>query len=172
MNKFIHQYRSALLLAGLLVGLQAQAQEFRFGFVKTDRIFKEATSAKAAQVKLEREFSARDKELVDQGNSLKSAVDKFQVDAPKLSEAQRASQQKLLAEQDRELQRKRRAFQEDLNARKNEEWQLLIVAANKVVKQVAQAEHYDLVLQDAVYVNPKNDITDKVLSILNAPGTP
>lgn len=172
MNKFIHPCRAALLLAGLLVCLQAQAQEFRFGFVKTDRIFKEATSAKAAQVKLEREFSARDKELVDQGNSLKSAVDKFQLEAPTLSEAQRASQQKLLAEQDRELQRQRRAFQEDLNARKNEEWQLLIVAANKVVKQVAQAEHYDLVLQDAVYVNPKNDITDKVLSILNAPGTP
>lgn len=172
MNKFIHPCRAALLLAGLLVCLQAQAQEFRFGFVKTDRIFKEATSAKAAQVKLEREFSARDKELVDQGNSLKSAVDKFQLEAPTLSEAQRASQQKLLAEQDRELQRQRRAFQEDLNARKNEEWQLLIVAANKVVKQVAQAEHYDLVLQDAVYVNPKNDITDKVLSILNAPGAP
>lgn len=172
MNKFIRQCRAAVLLAGLLVCLQAQAQEFRFGFVKTDRIFKEATSAKAAQVKLEREFSARDKELVDQGNSLKSAVDKFQAEAPKLPEAQRASQQKLLAEKDRELQRKRLAFQEDLNARKTEEWQLLIAAANQVVKQVAQAENYDLVLQDAVYVNPKNDITDKVLTRLNAQSTP
>jgi len=169
MNKFIPQCRAAILLGGLLVCLLAQAQEFRFGFVKTDRIFMEANNAKAAQVKLEQEFSQRDKELVEQGNSLKAAVDKFQVGAPTLSEAQRASQQKLLAEQDRELQRKRRAFQEDLNARKNEEWQLLIAAANKVVKQVAQAENYDLVLQDAVYVNPKNDITDKVLSILNAP---
>ena len=167
MNTFFRQC-AGILLCGLLVCMQAQAQEFRFGFVKTDRIFKEANNAKSAQLKLEQEFSPRDKELVDQTNSLKSAFDKFQADAPALSEAQRASQQKLLADQERELQRKRRAFQEDLNARKNEEWQLLIEAANKVVKQVAEAENYDLVLQDAVYVNPKHDLTDKVLSILNA----
>lgn len=173
MNKFLRQCCAGILLGGLLVCMQVQAQEqaFHFGFVKTDRIFKEATNAKTAQLKLEKEFSQRDKELVEQANSLKAAVDKFQVDAPTLSEAQRASQQKLLAEQDRELQRKRRAFQEDLNTRKNEEWQQLIAAANKVVKQVAEAENYDLVLQDAVYVNPKHDITDKVLSILNAPST-
>lgn len=169
MNKFIPQCRAAILLGGLLVCLLAQAQEFRLGFVKTDRIFNEANTAKAAQAKLEQEFSRRDKELVDQGALLKSSVDKFQVDAPTLSEAQRASQQKLLAEQDRELQRKRRAFQEDLNSRKNDEWQQLIAGANRVVKQVAEAEKYDLVLQDAVYVNPKHDITDKVLTILNAP---
>lgn len=169
MNTFLRQC-AGILLGGLLACTQAQAQEFRFGFVKTDRIFKEANNAKSAQLKLEQEFSPRDKELVDQTNSLKSAVDKFQVDAPALSEAQRASQQKLLADQERELQRKRRAFQEDLNSRKNEEWQLLIEAANKVVKQVAEAENYDLVLQDAVYVNPKHDLTDKVIGILNAQG--
>jgi outer membrane protein len=37
-----------------------------------------------------------------------------------------------------------------------------------VVKQVAESEKYDLVLQEAVYVNPKHDITDKVIKALNA----
>ena len=69
---------------------------------------------------------------------------------------------------DREFQRKRREFQEDLNARKNEELQQVLERANKVVKQLAETEKYDLILQEAVYVNPKHDITDKVLKILNA----
>ena len=68
---------------------------------------------------------------------------------------------------DRDFQRKRREFQEDLTSRKNEELQLVLERANKVVKQVAEAEKYDLVLQDAVYINPKHDITDKVIKALN-----
>jgi outer membrane protein len=106
--------------------------------------------------------------LVDQNALLKSMVDKFQIEAPTMSDVQRTTQQKLLTDQDRELQRKRRAFQEDLATRKNEELQRLLVSANEVVKQVAVAEKYDLVIQDAVYVAPRLDITDKVLNILNA----
>jgi len=33
---------------------------------------------------------------------------------------------------------------------------------------LAEAEKYDLIVQEAVYVNPKHDITDKVLKSLNA----
>jgi outer membrane protein len=159
---------AALLLSAMAFASQVQAQEFRVGFVNTDRIFKEAASAKAAQSKLEQEFSKREKELVDLGATIKSLADKLERDAPTLSEAQRNTRQKQLIEQDRDFQRKRREFQEDLNSRKNEELQLVLERANKVVKQVAESEKYDLVLQDAVYINPKHDITDKVIKALNA----
>jgi outer membrane protein len=144
------------------------AQEFKIGFINTDRIFRDANSAKTAQAKLEQEFMKREKELNDQGSQIKSAADKLEKDAPTLSEAQRTSRQKQLTDQDRDFQRKRREFQEDLNVRKNEELQIVLERANKVVKQVAEAEKYDYVLQEAVYVNPKHDITEKVLKILNA----
>ena len=108
------------------------------------------------------------KELNDAGNALKTAVEKFERDAATLSESQRASRQKQLGEQDRDFQRKRREFQEELNARKNEEFQLVLEKANRVIRQVAEAEKYDLVLQEAVYINPKHDITDKVLKAINA----
>ena len=88
-----------------------------------------------------------------------------------MSESQRVARQKQLVDQDRDFQRKRREYQEDLNARKNEELQQVLERANRVVKTVAEAEKYDLVLQEAVYVNPKHDITDKVIRALNA-GTP
>ena len=163
-----HILRIAFLL-GLLgaCALVAHAQEFRVGFVNTDRIFREANTAKAAQAKLEQEFSRREKELMDLGNTLKTNSEKLERDAPTLSEAQRVARQRQLSEQDREFQRKRREFQEDLNARKNEEFQIVLERANRVVRQVAEAEKYDLVLQEAVYINPKHDITEKVIKAIN-----
>lgn len=153
----------------LLAVAAAHAQEFRIGFVNTDRIFREANMAKAAQAKLEQEFARREKELNDQGASIKGMVEKFEKEAPTLSESQRATRQKQLADQDRDFQRKRREFQEDLNARRNEELQQVIERANRIVKQVAETEKYDLVLQEpVVYVNPKHDITEKVIRALNA----
>ncbi len=168
MKNIFSRFFASVVLGGLLIS--AHAQEFRIGFVSTDRIFKEAGTAKAAQIKLEQEFSKREKELLDQGAGLKTLSDKFEREAPTLTEAQRVARQKQLVDQDRDFQRKRREFQEDLNARKNEELQLVLERANKVVKQVAEAERYDMILQEAVYVNPKHDITDKVLKVLNAAG--
>jgi outer membrane protein len=169
MNHLTRHALALLLGAFALVGqAQAQAQEFRVGFVNTDRIFREANTAKAAQTKLEQEFSRREKELNDLGTALKAASDKFEREAPTLSETQRTQRQRQLIEQDREFQRKRREFQEDLNARKSEELQQVLDRANRVVRQVAEQEKYDLILQEAVYINPKHDITDKVIRALNA----
>lgn len=146
----------------------AWAQELRIGFVSTDRVFKEANTAKASQARLEQEFSRREKEINELGLAIKSGAERLEREAPTLSETQRAARQKQLVEQDREFQRKRREFQEDLNARKNEELQQVIERANRVVRQVAESEKFDLVLQEAVYVNPRLDITDKVIKALNA----
>ena len=158
---------SVTVALALSTWVSAQAQEFRIGFISTDRIFREANTAKAAQTKLEQEFSRREKELMDLGNTLKTNSEKLEREAPTLSETQRVARQGQLSEQDREFQRKRREFQEDLNARKNEEFQLVLERANRVVRQVAEAEKYDLVLQEAVYINPKHDITEKVIKAIN-----
>ena len=171
MKSLSRHFTLALLLSALAVASPAlQAQEFKAGFVNTDRIFREATTAKAAQAKLEQEFSRREKELTESGNALKSATEKFEREAPTMAESQRTTRQRQLVDQDREFQRKRREFQEDLNVRKNEELAQVLERANKVVKQVAEAEKYDVILQEAVYINPKHDITDRVIKALNAAG--
>ena len=166
MTTMTRQISLALVLG--VAALCAQAEEIRIGFINTDRIFKESNTAKQAQSKLEQEFSKREKDLVDTEKTFKAAVEKFEREAPTLSESQRISRQKQLGEQDRDFQRKRREFQEELNARKNEELQQVLERANRVIKQVAETEKYDLVLQEAVYINPKHDITDKVLKVINA----
>ena len=155
-----------LMLSGVGAAAPAYA-DFKAGFIHTDRVFREASSAKAAQAKLEQEFSRRDKEINDLGNTLKTATEKFERDAPTLSDSQRQARQRQLMDQDREFQRKRREFQEDLNARKNEELNQLGERINKVVKQRAEQEKYDIIVDQAVYINPQHDITDKVIKALN-----
>jgi outer membrane protein len=168
MKTLRHFSQIGFLALAAIFGSAVNAQEFKIGFVNTDRIFREASTAKAAQVKLEQEFSKREKDLVDLGNTLKNASDKFEREAPTLSETQRNTRQKQLMDQDREFQRKRREFQEDLNTRKNEEQQIVIERANMAVKRVAETEKYDVIFQEAVYINPKHDITEKVIKSLNA----
>ncbi|MFM1948308.1 MAG: Chaperone protein Skp precursor [Pseudomonadota bacterium] len=168
MKTLRHFSQVCLLALGAMGASLASAQEFKIGFVNTDRIFREASTAKSAQAKLEQEFAKREKDLMDLGNTIKAASEKFEREAPTLSETQRNTRQKQLMDQDREFQRKRREFQEDLNTRKNEEQQVVIERANRAVKQVAEAEKYDVIFQEAVYINPKHDITDKVIKSLNA----
>lgn len=170
--KTISRWAGALVVAcaSLAPFAAAHAQEaFRFGVVNPDRVMREAPAAKAAQARLEQEFLKREKDLKDQEEALKTASDKFERDAPTLPESQRGARQRQLIDQDRDFQRKRREFQEDLNLRRSEELQKVYESAQRAIKQVAEAEKYDVILQDAVYVNPKHDITDKVIRALNAP---
>ena len=159
-------FGAAAALALAMTG--TQAQELKIGYVNSERVLKEANPAKAAQAKLEAEFGKREKDLADVANRLKAAADKLDKDSPALSDAERTRRQRDLVEQDREFQRKRREFQEDLNQRKNEELSGVVERANKVIKQIFDAEKYDLILQDAVHWSARVDITKKVIDALNA----
>jgi outer membrane protein len=165
-TKSLKSPAAAVLLAFAALG--AQAQELKIGYVNADRVLRDAAPAKAAQAKLETEFSKREKDIAELGSRLKAAGDKLDKDAPTLSEAERTRRQRDLVEQDREFQRRRREFQEDLTQRKNEELASVVERANKVMKQIFDSEKYDLIIQEAVFAGPRIDITDKVIKALNA----
>lgn len=158
-----------LALTAALVA--ASAQELKIGYINGERLLRESTPAKAAQTKLEAEFGKRERELADDANRLKGTADKLDKEAPTLSEAERNRRQRELVEQDRELQRKRRTFQEDLNQRKNEELANVVERANRVIKQIFESEKYDLILQEGVvFAGPRVDITEKVIRALGNAG--
>ena len=167
----IHFTRIGVLAVAATAALwagAAAAQELKIGYVNSERVLREATPAKAAQSKLEVEFSKREKDLNEQGGRLKAAAEKLDKEAPALSEAERTRRQRELVEQDRDLQRKRREFQEDLSQRRNEELAAVVERANRVIKQIFDQEKYDLILQEVIFAGPKVDITDKVIKALNA----
>lgn len=154
---------SALTLGGTAVA----AQDTKIGVVNSERILRDSTPAKAAMQKLEVEFAKRDKELQEMGARLKTSAERFEKDAPVMSEGDRNRRQRELADMDREFQRKQREFREDFNQRRNEELQGLLERANRIIRQIAEQEKYDLIVQEAVYFSPRIDITEKVLRTLN-----
>jgi outer membrane protein len=161
--------KSVALAAMVCVStLSAQAQDVKIGYVNSERVMREANLAKAAQLKLEAEFGKREKDLKDLETKLRGAADKLEKDAPTLSEAERSRRQRDLVEADRDLQRKRREWQEDLNQRKSEELSVLVERANKVIKQIFDADKYDLIVQDALHASNRIDITKKVIDALNS----
>jgi outer membrane protein len=149
-------------------GNVANAQGSKIGFVNTERILRDSAPAKAAQTKIEAEFKKREEEIQRLGNNLRTAAQKFEKDAPVLSESDRNKRQRELANIDADLQRKRRELQEDFNRRRNEEFATIIERANTAIKTIAEKDNYDMILQDAVTVNPRVDITDKVIQALGA----
>lgn len=161
--------QSVALAASMMVAASAvQAQELKIGYVNSERVLREANLAKAAQIKLETEFGKREKDLRDLETKLRGAAEKLEKDAPTLSEAERGRRQRDVVEQERDLQRKRREWQEDLTQRKNEELSAVVEKANRVIKQIFDNEKYDLILQDAIHFSARVDITKKVIDALNA----
>jgi len=138
----------------------------RIGYVSTDRILRESTPAKAAEAKLESEFKRRDQELQTLANTLRSQVQQLEKDAPVLSQTEGVRRQRDLADLDADLQRKRRDFQEDYNRRRNEEYSAIIEKADAAIKKIADEQGFDLIVQDAVYVSARVDITEQVLRTL------
>ena len=175
----LRNLRASLRLAGAAVALTsvawlpapalAQASAgAKIGFVSTERIMKDAKPAKAAQAKIEQDFARREKELQDLGARLRSASERLDKEASVLAESDRARRQREIAEMDRDFQRRQREFREDLNQRRNEELSAVLEKANRAIKEIAEREKFDLILQEAVFVSPRMDITEQVVKLLNA----
>lgn len=155
--------------AALCTGLQAQTAraEGKIGYVSTERILRDSAPAARAQKKLEAEFARREQELTKVGEQLKRMQDDLEKNGLTMPEAQRRNKERDFNELNRDFQRKRRELQEDANQRKNEELASVVEAANRVIRQIAEAEKFDVILQDVVYFSPRIDITDKVIRALD-----
>jgi outer membrane protein len=152
----------------VLAGPALAQDALRVGVVNLERILRESSSAKAAQAKLEQEFSRRDKELQETAARVRQLSEKLERDGPVLAEGERGRRQREIADLEREFQRRQREFREDLNQRRNEELASVLERANRIIKQLAEQEKYDLILQEAVFASPRVDMTEKVLRALNA----
>jgi outer membrane protein len=144
----------------------AQA-EGRIGFVNLDRILRDAAPAQRAQKKIEAEFSKRDQELAKLAEQLKRMQESIEKNGMTMSESERRNREREFGEMNREFQRKQREFREDLNQRRNEELSGILERANRVVRQIAETEKYDIIFQEAVFASPRIDITDKVIRALD-----
>jgi outer membrane protein len=157
----------ATVVAAASPALAQQAPvQGKFGFVNTERILRDATPAQRAQKKIEAEFQKRDQELAKMAEQMKRLQDELDKNSVTMSEAQRRNKEREFGDMNRDFQRKQREFREDLNQRRNEELAQVVEQANRVIRQIAEQEKYDIIFQDAVFASPRIDITDRVIKAL------
>jgi len=138
----------------------------RLGFVDSERVMRESAPAVRAQQRIEKEFSKRDQELQRMAKDLESLQKDLDNENSKMGAVERQAKERSFSDINRDFQRKQREFREDLNQRRNEELAAIIEKTNQVIRKIAEADKYDIILQDVVYANPRVDITDKVLKAL------
>jgi outer membrane protein len=163
-------FAAALAAAALPLAAQQQPPPLtgKFGFVNTERILRDAAPAQRAQKKIEVEFQKRDQELAKIAEQLKRMQDDIDKNSVTMGETQRRNREREFADLNRDFQRKQREFREDLNQRRNEELAQVVELANRVIRQIAEQEKFDIIFQDAVFASPRIDITDKVIRALEA----
>lgn len=157
----------AAVCAGAMASSHAQSTPSRIGFVYTERLMTESKLAKVADEKIQGEFSKRQKQVDEMIKRYKSSREKFDEDAPKLTDADRVRRTRELLDMEKDVQRMQREFNEDLIQRKNEERTAIAQKAFKLIEQVAEQEHLDVVLQESVWTSPRIDLTDKILKLLD-----
>jgi len=162
--KHWHSLLTALVLS--LGVAAAQAAEIKIGFVDVERIRRESAPAERASKQLEKEFAPRAQELQRREAQIKAAQGQLEKDAMTMSEGERRAKEQELARMSVDFQRMQREYREDLNMRRNQELASLFERADRVIKQIADAEKFDLILQEAVFRSPRIDITDRVLKAL------
>jgi outer membrane protein len=161
-----HSYAIFAALMLWAAATAAGAAELKIGFIDAERVNRESAPAERASKQLEKEFAPRAQELQRREGQIKTLQGQLEKEAMTMSEGDRRTKEQELARLSLDFQRMQREYREDLNLRRNQELSALFERANRVIKQIAEAEKYDLILQEAVYRNPRIDITDKVLKAL------
>ena len=149
---------AALMLSGV-----ALAQPLKIGFVNAFRIDSESAVTKNAVEQLKKEFAPRELQLQTvqkQGIELKAELDR---DGDKLKPAERAIKEKRLAALSQQFEQMQRSFTEDMEFRQREIRARLVIDINAVITKIADAEKFDLVLQQAIFASGQIDLTDRVL---------
>ena len=144
----------------------ALADDYKIGVIHIERILQQSEPAKAAHDRIEQEFKARDADITRKEQDVRTAAAQLDQDRAMLSADERASRERALELQTRDVQRLRQQFAEDLRARQFEELDKLKERLDKVLTQYAKERNYDLILQDALYVGRAVDITDDVIKAL------
>ena len=157
----------AVLVLGLIACAGVAAAELKIGFLSTERVLRESAPAVRAQKKLEKEFEKREADLKKMDRQIRDLQAILDRDGATMAESERNNKVRELSNLTRDFQRNDRSFREDVNLRKNEELASLQERADKIIKQIADVEKFDLILQEpVVWASPRIDITDRVIKLL------
>jgi outer membrane protein len=159
--------RSVFFGAALLVVATPASAQVKIGFVNVARVLDQAPQARAADVRLEKEFGPRDSEIAAMKRELIGITDKLTKNSAVMSTSERQRQESEIRQMRREIRRLEDEFREDVSLRRSQELGKLQRLVVEVIQELAKAEKFDLVISDGViFAGEKVDITNKVINRL------
>lgn len=163
---------AAAVLAAAACTAAAQQQPapvpVKMGFVNTERVMREARAAQQAQKSLNAEFQKRDQEIAGAEERLKRMAGELKKNGASLAAAERQKRERDAGELARDIERRRTAFAEDVNQRREEAMKQLIEKTNGIIRRIAEQQKFDIVFVEAAYANARIDITDQVIKALDS----
>jgi outer membrane protein len=155
--------------AGLCAVAPAWAEP-RIGVVDPQRLLQESPQGKAVQDSMRAEFAPRERTLQAQAQAIKAKQDKLQKDGATMTDEQRVRTEKELRDGERDFERARGEFQDDITARRNEEYSRLQRTLGEEVRSYAKAQNFDVILsgEAVIYATPAYDITPAILTALQS----
>ncbi len=147
----------------------SEGAPLKIGVLNVHQILAESKQAKAISDKLQKEFGAREKNLVSTHKAFQEKTDRFKRDASVLSEAERLTLEKELLTTQNDLQKLQSEFQADTSARQQDEMRQFLEKIRKAVNNIATKGQYDLILNvdSAPFASPKLDLTKQVIQALD-----
>ena len=143
------------------------AGEMKIGFIDTGQVLETSPQAAAAQKRLEKEFSPRDKELVATQKKIVKLEEKLTRDGAIMSDTERRRLERDILTQKRDLKRAGEEAREDFNIRRNEEFDKVRRQVRKVIADIAAVQKFDLILEGGVvFSSERVNITKEVVKQL------
>lgn len=171
MNRSISSRVAVWMVAavGLCAVLPASAEP-KIGVVDPQRLLQESPQGKAVQESMRAEFAPRERTLQAQAQAIKAKQDKLQKDGATMTDDQRIRAEKELRDGERDFERARGEFQDDITARRNEEYSRLQRTLGEEVRTYAKAQNFDVILsgEAVIYATPAYDITPAILTALQS----
>ena len=157
-----------LPLIMLICSVQSKAADGTLvGFVDMDRIDREAPQIDTVRGELQKEFSERERQLLDQQSKLRNMEERLVLGNTTMSDTDRRTLERELQNSQREWKRSQDEFREDYIIRKNEEMEDLTRLITDTIRDFARAEKFDLILvSGVVYASDTADVTARVLEWL------
>ncbi|MEE9447747.1 MAG: OmpH family outer membrane protein [Arenicellales bacterium] len=153
-------------LAVMVFSVASPVMADKIGYVNAVELVETAPQGKRELKALEDEFKARENALLalrDEAVALEQALTKNSL---LLKDSEKTAKTKKLQALQRRLQREQRELSEDFNLRRNEALAKLQKIVTDAVIEVAKAQDYDIIFQQAVWFKPKIDMTQAVLDYL------
>ncbi len=167
-------WRCLVAVALMTVTGLADAQGIKVGVVSFGRLLDEAPQAVASQRALQEEFAPRQRDLRARDEELKNLAQRLSEGEGFMGEEERRTLEREARDTQRELDRSKSEFAEDLSLRRNEELGRLQRMMVTEVQAFAQNESYDVIISEAagvVYASNAVDITERILETMRAKST-